>query len=105
MDIIPPVNTGRDHWRCQHSGRSRLLLRRKGAGSRGQELIQYRAKYFPAGEDPKLLALGLSSRKNLCINEKVNGAAPAIARAHLPHLGPQAAGNVAGEGCGGLMAE
>lgn len=38
-----------------------------------QELIQYRAKYFPAGQDPKLLALGLSSRKNLCINEKVNG--------------------------------
>lgn len=37
-----------------------------------QELVQFRAKYFPGGEDPKLLALGLSSRKNLCINEKVN---------------------------------
>lgn len=38
-----------------------------------QELIHYRARYFPAGEDPKLLALGLSSRKNLCINSKVAG--------------------------------
>lgn len=38
-----------------------------------QELIHYRARYFHAGEDPKLLALGLSSRKNLCINSKVAG--------------------------------
>ena len=41
-----------------------------------QELIHYRARYFPPGEDPKLLALGLSSRKNLCINPAVAGALP-----------------------------
>lgn len=39
-----------------------------------QELIQYRSRFFPAGADPKLLALGLSSRKNLCIHPKVGGA-------------------------------
>ncbi len=39
-----------------------------------QELIHYRARYFPPGEDPKMLALGLSSRKNLCINPGVAGA-------------------------------
>jgi Rad3-related DNA helicase len=41
-----------------------------------QELIHYRAGFFPAGADPKLLALGLSSRKNLCIHPKVGGAPP-----------------------------
>jgi DNA excision repair protein ERCC-2 len=41
-----------------------------------QELIHYRARYFPAGDDPKLLALGLSSRKNLCINPAIAGALP-----------------------------
>ncbi len=39
-----------------------------------QELIHYRARYFPPGDDPKMLALGLSSRKNLCINPGVAGA-------------------------------
>jgi Rad3-related DNA helicase len=41
-----------------------------------QELIQYRAGFFSPGADPKLLALGLSSRKNLCIHPKVGGACP-----------------------------
>jgi DNA excision repair protein ERCC-2 len=48
-----------------------------------QELIHYRAGFFPGGADPKLLALGLSSRKNLCIHPKVGGAPPA---AQFPHL-------------------
>ncbi|KAK9823916.1 hypothetical protein WJX72_006337 [[Myrmecia] bisecta] len=40
-----------------------------------KELIDYRAKYFqgPGCSPPPILALGLSSRKNLCINEKVAG--------------------------------
>jgi DNA excision repair protein ERCC-2 len=41
-----------------------------------QELIQYRAGFFPTGADPKLLALGLSSRKNLCIHPQVGGVSP-----------------------------
>lgn len=36
-----------------------------------QELIEYRARYFPNGQDPKILALGLSSRKNLCVHPQV----------------------------------
>jgi DNA excision repair protein ERCC-2 len=40
-----------------------------------KELIEYRAKYFlAAGQSPPpILALGLSSRKNLCINPDVEG--------------------------------
>lgn len=38
-----------------------------------QELIDYRAKYFvgPGEKAPQILALGLSSRKNLCIHPSV----------------------------------
>jgi DNA excision repair protein ERCC-2 len=36
-----------------------------------KELIEYRTKYFPQDQAPKILALGLSSRKNLCINPQV----------------------------------
>ena len=36
-----------------------------------KELIAYRSKYFPEDQAPKILALGLSSRKNLCINPTV----------------------------------
>jgi len=39
-----------------------------------QELISYRSNFFAGGADPKILALGLSSRKNLCIHPKVGGA-------------------------------
>ncbi len=39
-----------------------------------KELLEYRRKYFAPGEDPKILALGLSSRKNLCIHPRVSGA-------------------------------
>lgn len=38
-----------------------------------KELLEYRKKYYGAGEDPKMLALGLSSRKNLCIHPRVSG--------------------------------
>ena len=40
-----------------------------------RELTDYRAKYFSdaAGGAPKILALGLSSRKNLCIHPWVSG--------------------------------
>jgi hypothetical protein len=38
------------------------------------ELVDYRARYFPPGGAPKMLALGLSSRKNLCIHPRVAGA-------------------------------
>lgn len=37
-----------------------------------QDLIAYRTKYFPEGQAPKILALGLSSRKNLCVNPRVS---------------------------------
>ena len=42
-----------------------------------QELIDYRSKYFlgPGEMAPEILALGLSSRKNLCIHPKVAGRA------------------------------
>lgn len=36
-----------------------------------RELIAYRSKYFQEGKSPKILALGLSSRKNLCIHPRV----------------------------------
>lgn len=41
-----------------------------------QELVDYRSKYFlgPGERAPEILALGLSSRKNLCIHPKVAGA-------------------------------
>lgn len=40
-----------------------------------KELVDYRDKYFhePGLEPPKILALGLSSRKNLCVHERVAG--------------------------------
>lgn len=38
-----------------------------------KELMAYRQKHFPEGA-PKILALGLSSRKNLCIHPWVAGA-------------------------------
>lgn len=36
-----------------------------------QELIDYRARYFTDAAPPPILALGLSSRKNLCIHPRV----------------------------------
>jgi DNA excision repair protein ERCC-2 len=46
-----------------------------------RDLVAYRARYFgPAGagataaQGPQILALGLSSRKNLCINPQASGA-------------------------------
>jgi hypothetical protein len=39
-----------------------------------QELIDYRAKYL-GPTPPPIMALGLSSRKNLCIHPQVAGAA------------------------------
>lgn len=41
-----------------------------------KELMDYRARYFTdaPGGAPKILALGLSSRKNLCIHPWVSGA-------------------------------
>lgn len=41
-----------------------------------KELIEYRSKYLPESSK-SILALGLASRKNLCILKKVSGAAPA----------------------------
>ena len=41
-----------------------------------QELVDYRSRYFvgPGQSTPPILALGLSSRKNLCIHPSVQGA-------------------------------
>lgn len=36
-----------------------------------QELMDYRSTYFPDGKEPKILAVGLSSRKNLCVHPTV----------------------------------
>ena len=40
-----------------------------------KELVEYRDRYFhqPGLEPPKILALGLSSRKNLCVHPRVQG--------------------------------
>lgn len=38
-----------------------------------KELIEYRSRYLGAGATP-ILALGLSSRKNLCVHPSVAGA-------------------------------
>ena len=40
-----------------------------------QELVDYRKKYFlgPGEMAPEIMALGLSSRKNLCIHPKAAG--------------------------------
>ena len=40
-----------------------------------KELVDYRQKYFlgPGEQAPQILALGLSSRKNLCIHPKIAG--------------------------------
>lgn len=52
-----------------------------------KQLVEYRAKYFQ-GKAPEILALGLSSRKNLCVNTKVvgewRGRAQAGGRVHQP---------------------
>ena len=50
-----------------------------------QELVEYRAKYFtgPGLAPPPILALGLSSRKNLCVHPSVAGARPAAASPEL----------------------
>ena len=47
-----------------------------GCGGSGQELVEYRARYYlgPGQAPPPILALGLSSRKNLCIHPNVAGA-------------------------------
>ena len=37
-----------------------------------QELIEYRRRYFPDNKEPKIVAVGLSSRKNLCIHPAVS---------------------------------
>ena len=37
-----------------------------------KELIEYRSRYLGAGATP-ILALGLSSRKNLCVHPSVAG--------------------------------
>lgn len=34
-------------------------------------MIEYRARYFPPAASPKILALGLASRKNLCVHPGV----------------------------------
>lgn len=41
-----------------------------------KELIDYRSRYFqgPGQQPPPILALGLSSRKNLCVHPSVQGA-------------------------------
>lgn len=51
-----------------------------------QELIDYRTKYFvgPGQKAPQILALGLSSRKNLCIHPSVAGQATLSKRGHGP---------------------
>lgn len=45
-----------------------------------KELVEYRDKYFhqPGLEPPKILALGLSSRKNLCVHPRVQGKSPSL---------------------------
>ena len=45
-----------------------------------KELVEYRDKYFhqPGLEPPKILALGLSSRKNLCVHPRVQGKPPRL---------------------------
>ena len=52
-----------------------------------QELVEYRAKYFtgPGLAPPPILALGLSSRKNLCVH-------PSVAGARLPAASPELLG-------------
>lgn len=37
-----------------------------------ENLIEYRHKMLPGDEHEDILGLGLTSRKNLCINEEVN---------------------------------
>lgn len=44
-----------------------------------QELVAYRAKYLGPDAAP-IMALGLSSRKNLCVHPTVSGGGP-----HVPH--------------------
>ena len=37
-----------------------------------QELIEYRRRYFPDNKEPNIVALGLSSRKNMCVHPMVS---------------------------------
>jgi DNA excision repair protein ERCC-2 len=37
-----------------------------------QELIEYRKRYFQDNKEPKIVAVGLSSRKNLCVHPTVS---------------------------------
>jgi hypothetical protein len=48
-----------------------------------QELIEYRNKYL-GPNPPPIMALGLSSRKNLCIHPQVAGERSDTARSSLP---------------------
>ncbi|KAK2079810.1 hypothetical protein QBZ16_002205 [Prototheca wickerhamii] len=45
---------------------------RNGKGTElNRDLIEYRSRYFPPASSPKILALGLASRKNLCVHPAV----------------------------------
>ena len=59
-----------------------------------KELADYRSRYFqgPGQQPPPILALGLSSRKNLCIHPRVQGAVA------LPALQTRLQGDVPDEG-------
>lgn len=64
-------------WSCLHELGGILSTCTAIAGDvRAQELVEYRAKYFmgPGHAPPPILALGLSSRKNLCVHPAVAGA-------------------------------
>ena len=52
-----------------------------------QELVDYRDKYFhdPGLEPPKILALGLSSRKNLCVHPRVQGVCATFRESNWQH--------------------
>lgn len=50
-----------------------------------QELVDYRSRYFvgPGQYHPPIMALGLSSRKNLCIHPSVAGGPQALYTRHM----------------------
>ena len=60
-----------------------------------KELVEYRDKYFhqPGLEAPKILALGLSSRKNLCVHPRVQGKPPPLPSPTHAVLAASAAGS------------